>query len=56
MAEQINANTKSLVEHSRGKYRSRTYQGLANAIASQWSNYILDDIRKGNCNTTEINN
>lgn len=36
-----NGRTKSLVLHSRGKYRSRTYPGLARAIAEQWSDYIL---------------
>lgn len=34
---------KSFVLSSRGKYRSRTFQQLANAIAEQWSRYILDD-------------
>ena len=47
MAQIINPYTKSLVHCSRGKYRSRTYPGLANAIAIQWSNYILDEIEKG---------
>ena len=36
-------NPKSFVLSSRGKYRSRTFQQLANAIADQWSSYILDD-------------
>lgn len=39
-----NGQTKSLVRSSRGKYRSRTYPGLARAIAEQWTNYILDDM------------
>lgn len=43
-AEYINANTKCLVDCSRGKYRSRTYPGLADAIARQWGAYILDNI------------
>lgn len=38
-----NGTTKSLVECTRGKYRSRTYPGLALAIASQWSDYILNE-------------
>ena len=36
-------NPKSFHDSSRGKYRSRTFQQLANAIADQWSRYILDD-------------
>lgn len=36
-------NPKEFVKASRGKYRSRTFQQLANAIAEQWSRYILDD-------------
>lgn len=39
------SNPKSYVCCSRGKYRSRTFPQLANALASQWSNYILDDYR-----------
>lgn len=41
-SEYINTNTKCLVSCSRGKYRSRTYQGLADALARQWSEYILN--------------
>lgn len=40
--EYINTNTKCLVNCSRGKYRSRTYQGLADALARQWTEYILN--------------
>lgn len=40
--EYINTNTKCLTHCTRGKYRSRTYQGLANALARQWSDYILN--------------
>lgn len=40
--EYINTNTKCLVHCTRGKYRSRTYQGLADALARQWSEYILN--------------
>lgn len=36
-------NPKCFVLSSKGKYRSRTFQQLANAIAEQWSRYILDD-------------
>lgn len=39
-------NPKSYVNASRGKYRSRTFPQLANAIAKQWSQYILDDMAK----------
>lgn len=39
-------NPKEFVRASRGKYRSRTFQGIAEAIAEQWGNYILDDINK----------
>ena len=39
--ESENTNTKCLVRCTRGKYRSRTFQGLADAIALQWSEYIL---------------
>lgn len=38
-------NPKSYVGSSRGKYRSRTFPQLADAIAKQWSQYILDDMR-----------
>lgn len=42
LPEYINTNTKCLVRCSRGKYRSRTYQGLADALARQWTEYILN--------------
>lgn len=35
---------KGFVRSSRGKYRSRTFPKLAEALAKQWSEYILDDI------------
>lgn len=38
-----NGQTKSLVKCTRGKYRSRTYPGLAQAIAEQWTEYILNE-------------
>lgn len=41
MAGYQNPTRKSLHVHSRGKYRSRTCEGLAKAIAYQWSEYIL---------------
>lgn len=37
-------NPKEFVKASRGKYRSRTFPQLAKAIATQWSEYILDDL------------
>lgn len=37
-------NPKCFVTASRGKYRSRTFPQVAQAIAEQWSNYILDDL------------
>lgn len=43
----INPNHKQLVYYSSGKYRSRTDPGVANAMATQWSEYILDDLRRG---------
>lgn len=40
-AEYISSDTKCLVSSSRGKYRSRTFPGLAAALAEQWSNFII---------------
>ena len=42
----VNPTNKSLVHCSRGKYRSRTYIGLANAIADQWGAFILSELNK----------
>lgn len=39
------ANPKSYVNCSRGKYLSRSFPQLADAIADQWSSYILDELR-----------
>lgn len=36
---------KSFVYASRGFYRSRTFPQVAEAIAKQWSEYILDEIK-----------
>lgn len=44
-------NPKQLVRASRGKYRSRTFPEVAQAIASQWSQYILDDLKRRNLET-----
>lgn len=46
MPEIINPNYKCFVRASRGKYRSRTFTGVAKAMAEQWSAYILDDLKK----------
>lgn len=37
---------KSFCKASRGKYRSRTFPEIAEAIAQQWGDFILDDLRK----------
>lgn len=42
-AEIIYPNPKEYVRASRGKYRSRTFPQVAKALATQWSNYILDE-------------
>lgn len=34
-------NPKSYVHCSRGKYRSRTFPAMADAIATQWGHYVL---------------
>lgn len=39
----INSNPKCFVRCSRGKYRSRTSPCLADAIAVQWSSYIVNN-------------
>lgn len=46
MPELIHPTPKQFVRASRGKYRSRTFPQLAQAIARQWSEYILDDINQ----------
>lgn len=46
MAEVISTKVKCLVTSARGKYRSRTYPGLARAIAEQWSEYIINQKTK----------
>ena len=45
MAGVVEPLPRCWVHCSRGKYRSRTFPGLAQAIARQWSAYILDDMR-----------
>lgn len=44
MAELDFPEPKCYEHSSRGKYRSRTFTQLANAIARQWSAYILDTL------------
>ena len=46
MPKYYNPTSKSFVRNSRGKFRSRTYVGLANAIADQWSAFILSELNK----------
>lgn len=41
-------NPKEYVKASRGKYRSRTFPQVAEAIANQWSTYILTQLSKIN--------
>ena len=36
---------KEFVRASRGKYRSRTFPGIAEAMAQQWGDCIIDDLR-----------
>lgn len=39
-------NPREFVRCSRGKYRSRTFPEVAEALALQWSAYILDDLQR----------
>lgn len=39
-------NPKCYVTASRGKYRSRTFPALAKAIAKQWSEFIIEDMKQ----------
>lgn len=43
MPQIFHAHPKCYVQSSRGKYRSRTFPAMAEAIAEQWSSYILDN-------------
>lgn len=38
------ARTKEYARSSRGKYRSRTFWGIAKAIAEQWGDYVKDQL------------
>lgn len=44
----IHPRPRQFVHCSRGKYRSRTFPEVAQAIATQWSQYILDELSKRN--------
>lgn len=46
MAKIENPKTKSFARSSRGKYRSRTFPEVADALAEQWGNFILDEENK----------
>lgn len=39
-----NPDYRCFVHASRGKYRSRTFEGVAKAMVAQWVPYILDDL------------
>lgn len=45
MAEIDHPNPKEFVRASRGKYRSRTFSGIARAMAQQWGKYIMDQMK-----------
>lgn len=45
MAETLYPKPKCYVSASRGKYRSRTFPALAEAIARQWGSYVENDLR-----------
>lgn len=49
MAELDYPGPKQYVKSSRGKYRSRTFPQVAEALARQWGDYVLSDINK-RCN------
>lgn len=46
----INPDTKCFVHCSRGIYRSRTFPQQAEALAKQWSEYILNDMNNNKQN------
>lgn len=43
---QLANHPKSFCNSSRGKYRSRTFPEVAEAIATQWGDFILDELNK----------
>lgn len=46
MPKMFYPDPKCYVRCSRGKYRSRTFPQLAEAIAEQWGQYILDELNQ----------
>lgn len=46
MPRLVNPNAKNFTYYSRGKYRSRTFEGVAQACAETWGFYILDQLEK----------
>lgn len=40
------SSPREYVRSSRGKYRSRTFSQVADALALQWSTYILDELNR----------
>lgn len=47
-------NPRQFVWASRGHYRSRTFPQVAAAIAKQWSDFILDEIRHNKYTPTNV--
>lgn len=43
VAEHLYPNPKQYIRSSRGKYRSRTFPELAKALATQWSEFIINE-------------
>lgn len=39
-----NPNYKEYVRASRGKYRARTFEGIAKAMVDQWGQFVLDEL------------
>lgn len=44
MAESEHPAPKQFVRSSRGKYRSRTFPGVARALAKQWGSYVSEQL------------
>ena len=43
---QFPGKPKSFCKASRGKYRSRTFKEIAEAIAQQWGDFVIDELSK----------
>lgn len=54
MAGVQHPHPKSFVRASRGKYRSRTFPQLAQAIAEQWGDYVLQHLHDFDTPTREL--